>query len=290
MLKVGVSEVDITPEPGLKMAGMLNPPQAEGVHFPLMGRTVVFDDAVQCAAIVSLDLLLLLMPTVAELRQAVAAGTRLVPTDILITCNHTHRAPYTAALMSDDPDFDYLDLLRERLVRGMALAWAALEPAELKAGAAQAPGWTFNRRQIYRTELGEQVGTQGPEWIDEFVRREGPEDNEVRSLLFERPGQTVLGGMVNFACHTTVMGGERTYSADFSGPLCDELSSTFGGVFAFLQGASGNLWAVDKSVERPVQTSGRAIQESGPEFALKMAARSQTQLPRRWMMAAAPAV
>jgi len=250
---------------------MLNPPKAEGVHFPLMGRTVVFDDGVQCAAIISLDLLLLLAPTVAALRQATAAGTRLSPSDILITCNHTHRAPYTAALMNDDPDFAYLDLLRERLVRGVASAWAAREPAELKAGAVQAPGWTFNRRQIYRTEMGEQVGTQGPEWIDEFVRREGPEDNQIKALLFERPDGTVIGGMVNFACHSTVMGGERAYSADYSGPLCDNLFQTYGGVFAFLQGASGNLWAVDTSVERPAQESGRTVLESGPEYTLKMA-------------------
>ena len=33
MLKIGISEVDITPAPGLRMAGMLNPPKAEGVHF-----------------------------------------------------------------------------------------------------------------------------------------------------------------------------------------------------------------------------------------------------------------
>ena len=271
MLKVGISEVNITPEPGLRMAGMLRPPKAEGVHFPLMGRTVVVDDGVCRAAIVSLDLLLLGPPTVAELRQAVTAGIGLAPASVMITCNHTHRAPYTAALMDEDAHFGYLDFLRERLVRGMAEAWAAREPATLKAGQVQAPGWTFNRRQIYRTDMGEQVGTQGPEWIDEFVRREGPADNELKVLLAERPDGTVIGGLVNFACHTTVMGGESVYSADYSGPLCDNLSQTNGGIFGFLQGASGNLWAVDKSVERPAQASGRTVRESGPEYTLKMA-------------------
>ena len=70
MLKIGFSEVNITPEPGLRMAGMLRPPKAEGAHFPLMGRTVVFDDGAHQAAIVSLDLLLLGPPTVAELAEA----------------------------------------------------------------------------------------------------------------------------------------------------------------------------------------------------------------------------
>ena len=56
MLKIGFSEVNITPPPGLRMAGMLNPPKAEGAHFPLYARTVVFDDGVQPAAVISLDL------------------------------------------------------------------------------------------------------------------------------------------------------------------------------------------------------------------------------------------
>jgi hypothetical protein len=271
MLRIGISEVDITPAPGLRMAGMVNPPEAKGVHFPLMGRTVVFDDGIRCAALVGLDLLLLIAATVSELRQALSAGTRLAPSDILITCNHTHRAPYTAALMNDDPDFAYLDLLRERLVKGMAAAWAAREVATIRSGSVEQPGWTYNRRQIYWTEMGEQVGTQGPEWIDEFVRREGPEDNEIGALLFERPDGSAVGGMVNFACHTTVMGGERVYSADYSGPLCDELSQHFDAVFAFLQGASGNLWAVDRSRKRPPPATGRGVWESGPEHAHRMA-------------------
>ena len=46
-MKVGISEVDITPPVGMRLAGMLTPTRAEGVQWPLMGRTVVFDDGVQ---------------------------------------------------------------------------------------------------------------------------------------------------------------------------------------------------------------------------------------------------
>jgi len=264
MIEIGFSEVSITHQPGLPMAGLLKPPRAEGVQWPLMGRCAVLDDGESRAAIVSLDLLLLLPSTVAELRQAMTAGTDLHPAHVMIACNHTHRAPYTAALMDQEMDFEYIEWLQLRLVDAMKQALAGRQPARLKVGHAQAPGWTFNRRPIYRTELGNQVGTQGPEWVDAFVRREGPTDDEVKILVAEDLHGGVLGGLVSFSCHATVMGGEPVYSADYSGPLTERLAQVHGGVFAFLQGASGNLWAVDKSVDRP-------LRERGPGYAEAMA-------------------
>ena len=229
-----------------------------------MGRTVVFDDGVRRAALISLDLVALMQSTVAEIRAAATIGSELEPTDVMITCSHTHRAPYVAAAMDYDADFEYLDWLRDRLVVGVRDAWAARQPARLRVGRADAPGWTFNRRQIYETDMGQQVGTQGPEWVDNFVRREGPEDDELKILVAEGLHGDVLGGLVNFACHPTVMGSEPVYSADFCGPLVDELSRRHGGCFAFLQGAAGNLWSIDMST--PDGMSNR-----GSEYAHRMA-------------------
>jgi neutral ceramidase len=264
MLRVGFAEVDITPGPGLPMAGMVHPPRGEGVQWPLMGRVVVFDDGIDAAAIVALDLLFLMPQAVAELRQAITPGTRVSPANVMVTCNHTHRAPYVTALMDEDIDFAYLDLVRSRLVTAFASAWVSRRPTRLRTGAADAPGWTFNRRQIYRTDLGEQVGTQGPEWIDTFVRREGPEDNQVQTLVAETPDGKALGGLVNFACHATVMGGEPLYSADYPGAWTEALAAEHGGIFAFLQGCAGNLWSYDLSSPAP-------IFQDGPTRARRMA-------------------
>lgn len=256
MVCIGFAEVDITPAPGLRMAGMVHPPRAEGVQWPLMGRAVIFDDGAHAAAVVTLDLLCLMPSTVAELRQAITAGTGVAPADCMITCNHTHRAPYTAALMDEDPDFAYLDFVRDRLTGAFAAAWTARAPARLKPGAIPAPGWTFNRRALFRTDMGEQVGTQGPEWSEAFIRREGPEDDELGVLLAEGADGQALGGLVNFACHATVMGGEPVYSADYSGALVELLAREHGGVFGFLQGCAGNLWSYDLSTQAPVFRNG----------------------------------
>ena len=275
MLRAGFSVVDITPAPGLRMEGMPNPPAGEGIRWPLCGRTAVFDDGIRQAAIVSLDLLFLMPSVVAEMRQAITAGTPLAPEHVMIACTHTHRAPYVTAFMDDDTVFSYLDFVRARLVEGMARAISIRRPVRLRAAGVDVPGWTFNRRQIYRTDMGEQVGTQGPETVKHFVRREGPEDNELQVLAAQDLAGNGVGGLVNFACHTTVMGSEPVYSADYPGPLVGTLEDQLGGTFAFLQGAAGNLWAHDMSVENPSLRGGA---EHATRMAEALAARAADAL------------
>ena len=156
MTHVGISQVGITPAPGLKMAGMLNPPQAQGVRWPLHGRVFLLDDGSHRAAIVTLDLLFLSASTVAELRAALVAGDpRLVPADITICCSHTHRAPYTTTAMDEDPDFAYLDLVRDRLVEAMADARAALVPARFVVGDTAIAGFPVELFSAFGARLKE---------------------------------------------------------------------------------------------------------------------------------------
>ncbi len=265
MLKIGISEVNITPAPGLPRAGMPNPQKGQGTAWPLMGRIFAFDDGAQKAAIVTLDLLFLDAPTVAAFRQAIAPGTGLAPENIMIACSHTHWGPHTAAIMDEDADYDYLDFMRARLVEGMAKAAASTQPARLKVGCIDAPGWAFNRRPIYRTAHGEQVGTQGPLWIPEFVRMEGPDDPQLRILQAENLRGKPLGGLVNFTCHTTVGPDQPFYSADYPGPLTEKLNRELGGIYGFLQGCAGNIWQMNMSAKRePI------YQENGSGHTRKM--------------------
>ena len=248
MLRVSFAEVNITPEPGLLLAGMIDPPCGQLGRWPLFGRLVLFDDGRQRAAVVSLDSLLLNHKTALAMRQALSIPGNLPPDQIMVACTHTHRAPYAAPLMDEPADFAYIDLMITRLQTAMAEAAASLQPARLKVGHIQAPGWTFNRRPIYK---GDQVGTQGPCYGPDFLRMEGPEDNELIALLAEDEGGRAIGGLVNFACHTTVTGGLPYYSADYPGPLVEEMRARFGGTFMFLQGAAGNLWPADKRTDKP---------------------------------------
>jgi hypothetical protein len=264
-MRAGVAEINITPAPGLPRAGMPNPQPGQGTAWPLMARVFIFEDGARRIAIVTLDLLFLTTSTVAEYRAALVSGTGLAAENILIACSHTHWGPHTTAIMDEDADFAYLDFVRVRLVEAAARAVRELQPARIKVARIDAPGWAFNRRPIYRTVLGEQVGTQGPQWIPEFVRMEGPDDPELKVLLVETLAGQALGGLVNFTCHTTTGPDEPLYSSDYPGPLTEKLSAKLGGVFGFLQGCAGNIWQMNMRNERdPV------YQENGSAHTRKM--------------------
>jgi neutral ceramidase len=238
-MQVGFGLADITPAAELPMAGMPGSPRGQGVEWPLRGRVLVADDGALRIAIVCLDLLGLPTNRVAELRNRLAERGSLDPGAILVACSHTHRAPWT--FLVDAPDEEvvlaYLDSLNEPLVQAVSQAVAALQPAELIVGKVAAPGWAFNRRPIYS---GGQVGTHGPAWGERFVGMEGSADNDLQVLLARALDGSVLGGLVGFACHPTVMAHEPVYSADYAGALSQALEARYGGTFGFLLGAAGD--------------------------------------------------
>lgn len=258
MLRVGFGRVDITPEPGLRLAGNKPWPLAEGVAGPLCGRVLLAEDEAQRVAIVCLDLMALPAAEVATLRARLGAAGDLEPEAILVACSHTHRAPFTYAAGAADADeaFGYLDALYPLVAQAMTAAVDDLRPAEAVAGRTTAPGWAFNRRPIY---AGGEVGTHGTARGEGFVGMEDEADDDLQVLLVRDPDGTVLGGLVSFACHPTVMEeDDPVYSADYPGVLVEELERRHGGVFGFLLGASGDTAPPDPASPDPHHGLGKA--------------------------------
>lgn len=263
-LRAGFVELDITPEPGLRMA-MPDAPAGTGVHSPLYVRISLFDDGARRVAIVCVDLMMLEPSTNAEWRAELAAAGGLEPQDVLISCTHTHRAPHTTIYRDIEPYFDYLDSVRERLAPLMTDAVAALRPVELRVGSVRAPGWAFNRRPMYR---GGEVGTHGPHWVEDFEGLEGPEDDELQVVVaVPAEGGPPLGGAVAFSCHPTAVQTDPVYSADFPGPLTATLAARHGGVFSFIQGASGDIAPLDMSAPDRARSGIAHAEEMGRALA-----------------------
>ncbi len=242
MLKASFVDVDITPETGLPLGRLfINVLIPERVRWPLKARIAVFDDGTARSVIIGLDLAITVKPSVAEIRQAVAAGTDLRPTDIMVACTHTHNGP-AAWDWRPGEGIEFLDFLKDRVPEGVQKALDGLTTVELIAGTIDAPGWCYNRRPVYRgTDGKEHVGTHGPRGGSDFLRVEGPEDNQLQAILFRDSTGAPVGGLVNFACHPTNMYGVKAWSADYIGPLTDSLREAYGCPFVFLNGCSGNL-------------------------------------------------
>jgi neutral ceramidase len=256
MPRVGCGRADITPEPGLPMVGMPDTPRGEGVQWPLRSRVFLVDDGERRIAVICFDLIDLVSNHVAELRERLAGPGEIAAENIFVACSHTHRAPFTETGWgaAEEPTRSYLELVFARTAQAMVEAVARLQPAALSVGKVLAPGWAFNRRPIY---AGGQVGTHGPAWGNGFIGMEGTADEELAVLLARNPDGTVLGGLVDFACHPTAMGHEPVYSADYPGVLTAELETRHGGIFGFLIGAAGDTSTPDPTSRDPENGFGR---------------------------------
>src|SRR5206468_11207961 len=105
----------------------------------------------------------------------------------------------------------------------------------------------FNRRFLMKD--GREIthpGRPGTKYHDQIVRPAGPMDPDVGVLAVRKPGGAVVGVVVNFACHCTVVGGNQ-FSADYVAYLRKHLKAAYGEQTAvcFLNGACGDITQVD---------------------------------------------
>lgn len=265
MLKAAFVTKDYTPAPGGRFGRLgINILTSTGVRWPLTARLALFDDGRTQAGLVVLDQGFVVAPVVAELRAALSEKTGIPPEHFMVAATHAHNAPpLNPWLPQDEPPYAFVDVLRPLLREMAADAQARLCPVRLAAGLTEAPGWSFNRRPIYRVADGrEQVGTHGPRDGAEFLRMEGPDESRLASVLALGADDKPVGGIVNFACHPTTMYSDKRYSADYPGPLRDALEARYAAPFVFANGAAGNLSNSSGLPGRP--------RESGEEHGEKM--------------------
>jgi len=244
MLQAGLAEIEITPPEYGNLGRLIaNPIQVTGVICPLYARAVIIDDGTVRTAILCIDMGFMFPSCVEEIREHVAAAGGLEKTNIMVCCTHTHNSfSLSPWHQGDTTDFAELDYLKGLLRELIADAAGNMAPCRVRAGTAQATGWTKNRRPLYRDAKGAlHVGTHGPEDVESFVEVEGPIDDELKVLFFEGEDGSALGGLVNFAMHPITMFGQPVYSSSYIGPLTEALKAKYGGVFGFLYGLSGNL-------------------------------------------------
>ena len=180
----------------------------------------------------------------------------------------------TRWLPGDEAGFAYLDFLKTRFAAAAATALDRLQPIRWRHGRIRAPGLNRNRRPIYRTSDGEYVGTNGAADVAEFLRYEGPVDDELQVLAAETSDGETIGGLLNFPCHPVTMYAVPVWSADFIGPLTERLQEQSGGIFLFLNGAAGNIAPVRKEIpgadaEAQAKSNARRIGETLAEKALE---------------------
>ena len=225
-LKIGVASHDITPKPGIPLAGYYSERGATGAHDPLRAKVIVLESGGTKAALVALDMIGTIRPTVEEARKLIEAETDIPGENVMINATHSHTGPIFASSRRYDAMGGQLQLAREYteqlpklIARAVQDANSKLAPARAAFGTVQVEGLAFNRRFHMRDgSVGWNPGKLNPN----IIQPAGPIDPEVQVVYFERQNQP-LATYVNFAMHLDTVGGTE-FSADYPFTLSECLT------------------------------------------------------------------
>lgn len=228
-LRAGTARCDITPPPGLDLAGFaVRHGAALGTRDPLELRALVASHDEARVAVLVFDLLGLPADWVARARDRVAAVAGVPPEHQLYACTHTHCGPETRSLPAmGATDEDYLEALIERAAAAVGEAVHSRQPVELCIGTGSSHAGA-NRRSA-------------------AVAPDGPHDGEIDDIdptvvaaQFRTPRGVPVATLVNYGCHPT-SSAEHVYSADYPGHLRAEVEAATGGPVLYINAAGGDV-------------------------------------------------
>jgi hypothetical protein len=265
-LQAGAAEIDITPPPGMRMAGYFDERFATGAHDPLQAKAIVLRQRNKEVALVFCDLVGISLNVTTNARAQASQKTGIPIPDIMICATHSHTGPLfddvrdhyfhqaAVAKFGKDPHepVHYPTFLIEKLVAVISEAKSKLHAAQLEAGIATQENLTFNRR--YWMKNGKVAFNPG-QLNTNILRPAGPTDTDVGILFLRDPGaKHPFAGLTVFAMHSDTVGGSE-YSADYAYYLQQMLRSAFSEDFisAFAAGTCGDLNHINVNKKEPIK-------------------------------------
>ncbi len=208
MLKVGFSRIDITPPLGVSVAGYFEKRFAKGVRDPLYATAVVFDDGIQRAVVMSVDVIGMNMEFMSVLRPAIAKKAGAETAGVFVACTHTHVGPTITNKDSTVGNFEnpeYSEWLIGRLADAAHQAVNDLtEAISCKVTRGEAKDVSFIRR--FRMKDGS--ARTNPGWQNPDIAHPLSQADEESQLLIIKRKDAPEIGIVNFQVHPDVIGGE----------------------------------------------------------------------------------
>lgn len=289
-LKGGCGKVDITPPVGIALIGSYGKP-SEDILDELYARALVLDDGVTTIAIVSADLLYTPLEEITgPARRIIKEKVGIAEENILICATHTHSGPevftrskFESARKAGAPGIDeaYLQTLVNKIAGSVVIAHKDMQEVRIGAAVGRVPEMVFNRRTIKPdgsaamafTVSAEAAATRtiktGPDGsttvsftLDENKPRLtfGPVDPELWVLRVEDANETIVGSIVNYACHAVCVYPHlpTSISADFPGDVTEFVERAEGGVCLFALGAAGDIVPYQRGIEGH-QRLGKAV-------------------------------
>jgi hypothetical protein len=229
-IRVGLSQVDITPPIGGLTAGYSSAKPTDGVHDPVSARVIVLESDDNCVVLAVCDLCVYNSPWLHD-QMATIGVDRL-----LLLNTHTHAGP---DLSQDDfpaVEEPWRESVDERLLDGIKQAKQDMFKGYFAAAESQIQ-LGYNRL-VHRGEFSVTY-FENPERIPY-----GSVDRQVGVIRVTDEQQKVRAVLVNYACHPVVLGPRnRKISADYPGVMREVIERSFGDdcTCIFIQGSGGDI-------------------------------------------------
>jgi neutral ceramidase len=237
-LRVGAAAVEIPADDAMDMAGGILAWKANGAEAPLRATAVVLAGGDEKLAICSCDVLFVQRDFIDPALERIRAATGIGPDRILVHATHTHAAPSATRIHGYDRDERFVAGLTEAIIDAIVAADADL---------ARHPDCRLRYRLGEESSVGQNSRLLLSDgtifWTGDHadaVRPTGPFDTDLPVVVLETAAGGPIATLFNHATHT--IGGREPgrRSPAFYGLAAQELEGAHGGVYLFLQGASGS--------------------------------------------------
>ena len=238
-LSVGYGRVCITPEESVPLAGYGNTSKrmSTNVLDDIYATAIAFSDDNDSVILITLDMLHAKGDWTESIRSAITEACGIPGNHVMVAHTHTHAAP-DVYNNEQESLFRYKDFLVKKVCEAAILSMNDRSPAKLFAGVRKMQQNT----NFVRNYIKDETAPDG-------LRHAGEPDRRMQLVKITREcGKDIL--LMNWQAHPTLTGGlkKSDISADYIGVIRDIMEEQTDSLFAFFQGASGNLTCASKIV------------------------------------------
>ncbi len=248
--RASVVKKDITPADAQMLLGY-DARRSTGVHDHIFRRIVALDGGNTQFFLVSSDICEISPSLYDEVAAALYARFKIKPLHFWWTVTHTHSAPelgspgleiaFLGERYQHTIDSNYLALVVQKLIEGIAEAREKLAPARLGTG------WGFSQANINRRA----IDTDGKASLG--LNPDGPVDRRIGLLRLDKADGSPLALIANYPVHGTVLGKKSLeISGDVPGIVSEYVEQKTGAPMLFINGAAGDLAPIYSVYPDPV--------------------------------------
>lgn len=258
-LHAGIGEADITPKPGIQMAGDVDRQRpVEEIRSPLLAQALVAEVSGRKICFVSVDALGMTREYGDRLRREIAEAIGTTPDAVVAHGKQSHSAPVVGnhAISAEcdlvpaeldwvrGGDPRYVEPFFEGVHEAVRKANRSLQPVRIKAGRGMEGRVAFNRRFVMRDG---KVKTHPSLCSPDILHAEGPVDPEVGVALLVDEADQPVAALLHFTCHPVHGYPMRWVSPDWPGAWVEGVRALLKGkaIPMVINGACGNVHHVN---------------------------------------------